>query len=58
MDQITYYKVKVNGLRQRWEVMAITYGKVWPLELYMAVPYNTVRYGYGRIVMGYGHSLV
>ena len=24
----------------------------------MAVPYNTVRYGYARIVMGYGRSLL
>ena len=26
-------------------------------ELYMAVPYNTVQYGYGRIVTGYGQSI-
>ena len=30
---------------------------VVPNELYAAVPYYTVWYGFGRIVMGYGRSL-
>ena len=64
---------KVNGNDQRLrsevtdahfdqitaEVTAVTYGTVRPYtkELYMAVPYYTVRYGFGRIVTGYGRSL-
>ena len=28
-----------------------------PKELYTAIPYYTVRYGFGRIVTGYGRSL-
>ena len=41
------------------KVTAVTYGTVRPTskELYTAVPYNTVRYGYGRIVTGCGRSL-
>ena len=29
-----------------------------PKEFYMILPYYTVWYGLGRIVMGYGHSLM
>ena len=61
-------KVIGNDLRLRSEVMAIHFGQVmaevtavtygtarpYTKELYMAVPYNTVRYGYGQIVTGYG----
>ena len=41
------------------EVMAVTYGTARPYtkELYTAVPYYTVRYGFGRILTGYGRSL-
>ena len=41
------------------EVTAVTYGTARPYtkELYTAVPYYTVRYGFGRIVTGYGRSL-
>ena len=67
LKQCAYYKVNTTDLRLRSEVTAIdfdqvtavTYGTVRPYtkELYTAVPYNTVWYGYGRIVTGYGRSL-
>ena len=38
-----------------FEVTAVTYSTARPYtkELYMAVPYYTVQYGFGRIVTGY-----
>ena len=66
-----YYKVNVSDLRLRSEVTAVhfdqdtaevtavTYGTARPYtkELYTAIPYYTVRYGFGQIVTGYGRSL-
>ena len=66
-----YYNVNGNDLRLRSEVTAVhfdqdtaevtavPYGTARPYtkELYTAVPYYTVRYGFGRIVTGYGRSL-
>ena len=65
---ITYYKVNGNDLRLRSEVMAVHFDQVtaevtvrpgvYKGIVYGTVPYNTVGYGYGRIVTGYGRSPV
>ena len=50
-----YYILHVYGNYYR-KVTAVTYG-TYGIKLFTAVPYYTVPYGFGPIVMGYGRSL-
>ena len=54
LDNRNQLSIKILNVRDLFEVMCLL---PYTKALYMAAPYNTVRYSYGQIVTGYGRLL-